>query len=108
MRRFADSKFKATYDQKEQASRESQRFLVEAIRDYEIDSEGKILFLVKWQGFSEDTRELANELFEDVPDIVLKYLRGLKDKEPIIQRFYNTCAQNRAKTLSKRRNKNSG
>ena len=74
MKRFAGADFARSVELVEGAQHDLQKFYVEEILDWRELETGEIELLVQWRGF-EQTWEPLDQLFADVKERVLKYLR---------------------------------
>ena len=84
MKRFAGPEFATTVELINSAQHDRQKFYIDDMRDWRQLEDGTIEILVKWRGF-EETWEPAEELFKDVPEKVMKFLRENSSGNPPLQ-----------------------
>ena len=92
MRRLAGPDLEVTEELKLSVMHDVQRFVVEAFEDWSINTDDEIDLLVRWRGHDDDERtwEPLEQLMDDVPVLVAKYVRA-HDDEPDLVRVYNKC-----------------
>ena len=81
MKRFTGADFETTVELINSAQHDRQKFYVDGMLDWRELENGAIEILVRWRGF-EKTWKPATEIYKDVPEKVLKFLRENKDQNP--------------------------
>ena len=80
MRRLAGPGVHITKELVEGAQHDKQKFLVENFEDWTVNTDGEVDMLVKWRGHDDDnnTWEPMEQLVQDVPVLVAKYVKDNK------------------------------
>ena len=81
MRRLAGPNLPITDELTAGALHDTQRFVVEAFDDWDINTDGEVDFLVRWRGHQDEDRtwESLEQLVDDVSVLVINYVRANDD-----------------------------
>ena len=86
------------------AMHDVQRFVVEAFEDWSINTDDEVDLLVRWRGHGDDERtwEPLEQLLDDVPVLVGKYVQANRN-EPDLVRVYDKCKRQAERKKAKRK-----
>jgi hypothetical protein len=98
MKIYSDKSLDVTEDIKNSAAYDALSY-VDQLVDWRENDQGKLEVRVRWLGFQsdQDTWEPAATLIEDIPLILLRYLKSIPDQHPIIQEFIQRSEKQQTK-----------
>jgi hypothetical protein len=101
MKIYADSSLNVTEDIKNSAAYDAMSYISELV-DWRENDDGKLEIKVRWLGFEEnqDTWEPAKNLIEDIPLILMRYLKA-QEATPLLQEFITRAESKPAKKRSR-------
>ena len=101
MKIYADSSLNVTEDIKNSAAYDAMSYISELV-DWRENDDGKLEIKVRWLGFEEDqdTWEPAKNLIEDIPLILMRYLKA-QEATPLLQEFITRTESKPAKKRSR-------
>ena len=86
LKRFGGSELGTVAELVVIAQHDQQKFYVDSIKDWRVKGDGDVQLLVQWRGL-EATWEPVRQLYEDVPEKVMKFLRENAADNPVLKRL---------------------